>query len=108
MKLVNLTPHTVNVVLEDGATLNIASSGVVARCSQSDVNVGTIDVDGIAVPLTETSFGDVVDLPAPAPDTLYIVSRLVATAANRDDLVVPNGIVRDDNGNIIGCKSLSH
>ena len=60
------------------------------------------------MPLTETSFGDVVDLPAPAPDTLYIVSRLVATAANRDDLVVPNGIVRDDNGNIIGCKSLSH
>ena len=107
MKLVNLTPHAVNIVLEDGA-LNIVPSGVVARCSQSDVNVGTIDVDGIAVPLTETSFGDVVDLPAPAPDTLYIVSRLVATAANRDDLVVPNGIVRDDNGNIIGCKSLSH
>ena len=106
MKLVNLTPHAVNIVLEDGASLNIAPSGVVARCTQSDVIVGSVDVDGIAVPLTKTSFGDVA-LPAPAPDTLFIVSRLVATAANRDDLVVPNGIVRDDDGNIIGCKSLS-
>ena len=106
MKLVNLTPNAVNIVLEDGASLNIAPSGVVARCTQSDVNVGLVCTDGIAIPLTKTSFGDV-SLPAPDPDTLFIVSRLVATAANRDDLVVPNGIVRDDDGNIIGCKSLS-
>ena len=106
MKLVNLTPHVVNIVLEKGATLTIVPSGVVARCTQSDVNIGSVDIDGIAIPLTETTFGDVA-LPAPAPDTLFIVSRLVATAANRDDLVVPNGIVRNDDGNIIGCKSLS-
>lgn len=36
----------------------------------------------------------------------YIVSRMVANALpNRKDLLVPNELVRDDQGNIIGCRS---
>ena len=37
----------------------------------------------------------------------YIVSQLVKNALpDRTDLLVPAEVVRDGNGNIIGCKSL--
>ena len=56
----------------------------------------------------EKSFNEVEGLPEPQENTIYIVSALVAGAAkDRDDLVIPNDIVRDDKGNIIGCKNLA-
>ena len=104
MKIVNLTPHNVNIINEDGSIRTIKASGTVARCTQSTQVVDTID----NIPITTTNFGDVVDLPLPQADTMFIVSRLVLTAcSDRDDLLVPNDFVRDDNGNIIGCKSLA-
>lgn len=104
MKIVNLTPHNVNIINKDGSIRTIKASGTVARCTQSTQVVDTID----NIPITSTLFGDVVDLPLPQPDTMFIVSRLVLTAcSDRDDLLVPNDLVRDDNGNIIGCKSLA-
>ena len=104
MKIVNLTPHNVNIINEDGSIRTIKASGTVARCAQSTQVVDTID----NIPITTTNFGDVVDLPLPQADTMFIVSRLVLTAcSDRNDLLVPNDFVRDDNGNIIGCKSLA-
>ena len=52
------------------------------------------------------TFGDIVDLPAPQDDTIYIVSALVlsaAKAAGRTDCVAPDtaNAVRDDNGHIV-------
>ena len=103
-KIINLTPHSVNIVCDNGNVITYNPSGTVARCSQNTIKIG--DVNGI--PLTQTSFGDVVDLPLPQKDTIFIVSRLVINACpDRDDLVVPNDIVRDDHGNIIGCKSFA-
>ena len=100
--LVNLTPHTINVVLED-RKIEIPSSGI-ARCSQTSKPVG--DVNGI--PLTSTSFGEVEGLPKPTRGTLFIVSRLIMSACpTRIDLLVPNDMVRDDKGQIIGCKSFA-
>lgn len=62
------------------------------------------DIDGI--PVFRTVFSkNITDLPAPADDTVFIVSTLVAQAAvGRDDLVVPANLVRDDNGVIIGAS----
>jgi hypothetical protein len=100
--IINLTPHTINVVLED-RTIEIPSSGV-ARCSQSSQLVG--EVNGI--PLTATTFGEVIDLPEPTEDTLFIVSRLIMSACpERNDLLCPNELVRDEEGKIIGCKSFA-
>jgi len=48
---------------------------------------------------------DVENLPKPQENTYYVVSRLVAEYADRDDLIVPDDFVRDTNGSIIGCKS---
>lgn len=98
MKIVNLTPHA--VVITDGPTFQ--PSGKVARVSVDLVPAG--DIDG--VPVFDQTFGDIVDLPAPAPDTVYIVSALVlsaAKAAGRTDCVAPNTAqaVRNDAGHII-------
>ena len=98
MKIINLTPHP--IVITDGPTF--PPSGKVARVSVQQVDDG--DING--VPVKKQTFGDIVDLPAPAPDTVYIVSALVlsaAKAAGRTDCVAPNTAqaVRNDAGHIV-------
>ena len=108
--IVNLTPHTLNVVDDTGKIiLSVAPSGTVARVvTQQTVafQLGGIDV-------VRTIFGDVDGLPSPQDDTMYVVSTLVLQAlkANgivRNDVVSPDtsptSVVRDDAGNIIGVK----
>ena len=104
-KIINKTPHPVNVVSKEGeAIVTYNPEGEPARCSQETIVIGDIN----DIPLTKTSFGDVLDLPDPQPDTFYIVSRLVLSACpDRNDLIVPNELVRDDEGHIIGCMSFA-
>lgn len=47
MKLINLTPHMINVVDPDGNVVDIPVSGTVARCSQSNEQIG--EVNGIPI-----------------------------------------------------------
>ena len=110
MEIINLTPHDVNIVLES-SVVTITKSGVVARCAQQTQKVNEINYSNAnaIIPITQTTYGEVVDLPEPRTNTYYIVSRLVMSAASgRTDLLCPNGLVRDDNGNVIGCESLSN
>ena len=65
-KIINLTPHDVNIVKNNGDVITFSPSGTVARCSQKTVVVGNIN----NIPLTHTSFGDVVDLPDKKTDTI--------------------------------------
>ena len=106
MKLINCTPHAVTVVLESG-TLEIEPSGIIPRCTQTSEQIGTVDIEGKTIPVIKTVFGEVFDLPEKQDDTFLIVSMLVASAAQRDDLLIPADIIRDDKGRIIGCKSLA-
>lgn len=97
----NLTPHNVNVVLEDGMVVSFEKSPLPARVTTKTVNSGNIE----GLPLFTVDFGDVQNLPAQQEDVFLIVSRLVAAAASdRHDLIIPSGLVRDSEGNIIGCK----
>lgn len=104
-KLVNLTPHAITFVNGDGEKiLVIEPSGQLARVSAKTVLTGE-DYNGI--PVTRTEYGTVEGLPAPAENTVYIVSSLVAQRVpNRNDIFIPNESVRDDKGRIVGCKSL--
>ena len=104
-KIINLTAHDVNIVCDNGGVKTFKPSGTVARCTQTTTKIGCVN----GIPLTQTSFGVVVDLPQPQEDTIFIVSRLVLNACKgvRDDLIVPNDLVRDNQGNIIGCKSFA-
>ena len=101
--LINMTPHALNIVQSDGSTLTVAPSGYVPRCSSTEVvdqSIGLIEI-------TKQTLGEVEGLPDPIPGAFYVVSRLVAAAANRPDLLVPGQGIRDDKGRIIGCKGLS-
>lgn len=102
--LVNLTPHSVALIVADGTIRPILSTGQ-ARCRAVAVPDG--DVDGI--PAFRVSYGDVTNLPDPVPGTYYIVSALVAQAVapHRPDVLVPHDLVRDVQGNIVGYRGLA-
>lgn len=107
MRLVNLTPHPVTLLVGD-RTLMIPPEPTPARCSETRSVVGTVEVDGLEVPVTRVGFGQVQGLPAPREGVLYVVSRMVAEACrDRADLVIPDDLVRDAEGRIIGARSLA-
>ena len=103
LELINLTPHTVNLIDGDGKTFTILPSGIIPRLTEEKESLGTIN----GFPVVKKSFGEVENLPEPKEGTIYIVSALVAGAVNRDDLVVPDGLVRNDKGQIIGCSGFA-
>ena len=106
MKILNLTPHNVVIVIDEITNIVIPSDGI-ARVSETKTIAPSIDVDGITVETFVSAFGEVENLPPKEEGVMIIVSALVASAAKgRDDLLVPGELVRDDGGNIVGCKSL--
>ena len=106
MKIVNCTPHAINFVNDTGEVIRtIEPSGILPRVSSSIEVVGEID----GIPDESTSYGDVVDLPEKQDGVILVVSAMVASRLpDRDDLRIPGRQVRNDRGQIIGCKSLSN
>lgn len=103
-QLINLTPHTLNIINSSGDVVDISTSGIIARCSQENVDVDITN----GIKITKQVFGEIVDLPAEKENTSYIVSRLVASACpERKDLLIPGPLVRDEDGKVIGCNGLS-
>lgn len=105
--IINLTPHTVNVVRNGEPIAEFISNGI-ARASQITEKVGSID----GVDLFAIRYGDPVDLPEPSDDVFLIVSRLTAEAAKAagrttDDLLLTANPVRDAEGRIIGCEGFN-
>jgi hypothetical protein len=99
----NFTPHPISICNNAGeVTREIQPEGLV-RLRAVTVPAGEID----GVPVTRTEFGQPEGLPDFKEGTFYIVSQLVKSALpSRSDLLVPAEVVRDENGNIVGCKSL--
>ena len=111
LNIVNLTPHALNLMPEgpDGPVVTIPPSGQVARCAVDRVQVDTVTVDGISVPVNQTWLGEVSDLPEPQEGTIFIVSALTAQAVpERQDVYITDDAVRDDAGRIVGCRALAH
>ena len=102
MKIINLTPHAINFYTPNGIN-TINPSGVIARAGTISTPNGVIN----DIPVVSIAYGNIEGLPAPEPDTIYVVSSIVASAVKgRDDVFVPNDFIRDDNGNIIGARNL--
>lgn len=96
-KFVNCTPHAITV---RGLGV-LLTSGIIPRCAT--VRKEENPVGGIRV--VRQSFGDVVGLPEPEADTIFVVSGMVLSALNgaRADVVAPDtgsDAVRD-NGQIV-------
>ena len=129
----NLTPHPVNIVGESGAIVltiqpEATPARLVARTEPVKVphpcNFCTdylFKDDGISpcegcgyhrltltdtVRVKRTVYVEPTGLPEPEAGTWFIVSQIVFNALpGRDDLCVPAEVVRDADGNIIGCRS---
>jgi len=103
---INLTPHDVNIVDKDGNVILIvpASDKPLRLIEKRDI-VG--DINGI--PLSRVSYviDETTPLPNPDTDTFYIVSRVVAETFKRPDFIVPDQTVRNDKGQIVGCKGFA-
>ena len=104
-KIINLIPHAVNIVAEDGTVKAAFPSEGIARASQVAEHAGELE----GIELVTMKFGATQDLPAPQEGVYYIVSVITANAAKAegrgaDDLVITADPVRDADGRIIGCK----
>ena len=106
MRIVNLTPHTVTIFVDEDRVVHFAPSGTVARCTTQRSNSSELlTEDHGTIPITELSYGDA-SLPVQHPDVIYIVSILVAQGSNRSDLYVIDEEIRNDQGVIVGAKRL--
>lgn len=107
-RIVNLTPHPVNLIRDGQVIATWRPSGTIARrAERCSAQQAMLDSDSkVAVPISEIEYLDITDLPEEASDTIYLVSRVTAQASPRADLVFPADEQRDQNGAIIGCASL--
>lgn len=102
-QIFNLTPHEINI-----GTASIKPFGVVARVYVESISDGEFTAaSGTTIPISHSYYGDVENLPNPMPNTVYIVSALVASRVpTRSDVFYPCCMVRDTQGRVIGCKTL--
>ena len=108
MTIKNLTPHSVNIIAEDDSlTASFPSEGI-ARATQQAECAGRLgDVEVVSM-----KFGEPVDLPTQSQDTFLIVSVITLNAARETgrqigDLLLTADPVRNDEGQIIGCRRLA-
>jgi len=95
-RIYNLTPHPVTV-----NHITFPPSGKVARVEERVA----LEADFAPFILRHIKTGKVVDLPPKKEGVWYIVSRPVALAAiGREDLLVPDEFIRDEEGKIIGAR----
>lgn len=104
-KFINLTPHVINIY--DATETKIIRSIEPEKFSARIMNKSTSLVatsKGVSIVKTD---GETFNLPEPKEGVLYIVSQLTACEVlDRHDLVFPYISVHDNNGSIIGCRSL--
>lgn len=124
MKIINLTPHLVNLystadveetqqgsykslTLKEGVQpLAVFPSEGVARASAVKAEVDHLEIGGQVVAVNATTYGTPEGLPESVEGTYYIVSALTAQAAGgRKDLLIVDSTVRDGDGRICGCTA---
>jgi len=97
MNIINLTPYRITA-----AGASFPPDGRVARVKKPIVG----DVNGI--PVVEMRSAIVEGLPAPQPDTVFVVDRRVAeVAVGRDDLLIPGKAARDERGRVVGLENFA-
>ena len=80
----NLTPHEIVLVTEDGDRLAIPPSGTVARVEAEEESLGTFPVNGDGdIPVVSRSFGKVKGLPKFQDVPVLVSSMVLAAVPNR-------------------------
>jgi hypothetical protein len=104
-----MTPHPISLQSQGGLQLRLPPdiSGPIRVASRTSI-VGELDVMGFKIPITSIEFGQVYNLPPPEENTYLVCSRIVQQAVpERKDIVVPDSVIRDDQGRIVCCKALA-
>lgn len=112
MNAINLTPHEINIVGNEGKVLlSVAPCGVIGRADEVRTNLDKLSLPGVEVPCAKMDFTAANSIPAPVEGTILIVSVLTAQAARRSgrtsDIYFPTDLVRDDRGRIVGARMLA-
>jgi len=112
MIIKNFTPHVVRYNAPDKSVVEFVPEGL-ARVTSLTEQLGGYGLDGhidktgqIIVKFVRQTFGEVTGLPDAVDGVYLIVSRMVASAVTeRTDLIVPADVIRDEAGNITGCRA---
>lgn len=102
MKVINLTPHDVDICDENGTLIRTyKASGKVARIRDRYYDIDTMD--GIPIAIREED--GVVNLPEEQEGVMYIVSNIVMNYCyDRMDLIAPVKQVKIG-GRVVGCRA---
>jgi len=115
-EIVNLTPHKVTLVTSLGCKMDIPPSGKIARCVEKTSTYDVLqysvknmygDDDIFPITVIKKELGACDYIPPKKPGVVYIVSLPVAQKLKRPDVLAIGESIRDENGNIVGCKSLA-
>ena len=102
-KIVNMTPHAINLRDEDGEIIeSFEPSGETIRLKTTERTIFSLG----GTQVKRVTFEADGELPPEKMGTWYIVSQLVASAfKHRMDFLVVNDTTRDENGYINGNRS---
>ena len=109
-KLINRTPHNVTHYPETGEPFTWAApedQDQWVRRQERSEELSSLRVRGREIPVRRIRQGAITPDPNPMPGIGYIVPRIVAEKARRSDFFFPHGEVRDQGGNIAGCRRLA-
>lgn len=123
-RLVNLTPHKINIRMADGVDLVLmpeATSARVASTSRAETPLAVVMLDGFSIggiPVAASVTEGIVGLPEPQPGVVFVTSAIVtsaivaeaATKAGRRDVLAPgtgpnDGAIRE-NGQVMAVTRL--
>lgn len=120
-KILNFTPHDVHLHI-DGKVITFPSSGFVVRIHSEEVPVGNLSFEGSEIPLVELKWSNQVEFTrngekvsmeevgifdADAVIVSAIAGKVLSGWRSKGDPIylIPNGLVRNESGQIIGCNS---
>ena len=107
----NYTPHIINIITADGTKTSISPCGTVARVSVKRELIRTY----CGIEIYDSVFGDLEGYPEKLNTgnrEIYIVSRIFLDAAKEkgyetEHLYAPGELIRDEDGQVVGCNGLS-
>lgn len=111
IRYINLTPHALYVKDMSGEYITILPDAegparvIYDRLPPEQVRIGGSEVAVAVAGLVR----EIVGLPEPQPDIVFIVAKAVADAApaSRGDLMSPGRLLRNAEGKVIGCDGLT-
>ena len=106
-KLINLCPHDITIDIGRGYFV-VPKAKKPLRLQEQRSQVDNLDIGSNVVPVYKMSFALNDKLPNKRRNTYYIVSAVVKQACgHRKDIIVPSDLVRNERGEILGCKSFT-